>query len=137
MESTRMLHKSLVAAFLLAASTAVPATAAGHGVAEPDHLVITVTDSGSVDGTYELTCQPAGGTHPDPAAACETLAQAEQPFVAADGKALCTFVYGGPATAVVEGTWAGEPVRATFDRSNGCEIARWDALVPALPAISG
>jgi hypothetical protein len=41
--------------------------------------------------------------------------------------------YGGPATARVTGWWAGRPVDATFDRSNGCEIERWDRFVPLLP----
>lgn len=46
---------------------------------------------------------------------------------------VCTMMYGGPATAHVTGTWAGRPVDATFDRSNGCQMARWDRLVPLLP----
>jgi hypothetical protein len=37
----------------------------------------------------------------------------------------CTQIFGGPATATVRGTLHGEPVNATFDLSNGCEIARW------------
>jgi hypothetical protein len=41
--------------------------------------------------------------------------------------------YGGPATAHVTGRWAGRPVDAVYDRSNGCEIERWDRLVPLLP----
>ncbi|MDT0342030.1 SSI family serine proteinase inhibitor [Streptomyces litchfieldiae] len=128
-----MLHKSLAAALVLAASAVAPAAAAP--APEPYRLLITVSGSGSADGTHELTCRPAGGDHADPAGACDAIAAAEQPFVAADAKALCTYMYGGPATATIEGTWAGEPVRATFSRENGCEIARWDALVPALPAV--
>jgi hypothetical protein len=38
----------------------------------------------------------------------------------------CTEIYGGPATALVRGTLRGQPVDARFDRTNGCEIARWD-----------
>lgn len=41
--------------------------------------------------------------------------------------------YGGPATARITGTWAGRPVDATYDRTNGCAIARWDRMVPLLP----
>lgn len=40
----------------------------------------------------------------------------------------CAEVYGGPATARVDGTLAGRPVHATFDRRNACEMARWDRL---------
>jgi hypothetical protein len=42
-------------------------------------------------------------------------------------------VYGGPATARVTGMWQGRGVDASFERTDGCEIARWNALVPALP----
>jgi hypothetical protein len=38
----------------------------------------------------------------------------------------CTEIYGGPATARVRGTLRGRPVDARFDRTNGCEIERWD-----------
>jgi len=38
----------------------------------------------------------------------------------------CTEIYGGPATARVRGTLRGERVDARFDRTNGCEIERWD-----------
>jgi hypothetical protein len=38
----------------------------------------------------------------------------------------CTQIYGGPATARVRGTLDGKPVDARFDRTNGCEIARWE-----------
>ena len=37
----------------------------------------------------------------------------------------CTQVYGGPATARVEGRLRGRPVEASFELSDGCEIARW------------
>jgi hypothetical protein len=37
------------------------------------------------------------------------------------------------ATARVTGTWQGRQVDATFDRSNGCEISRWQTLEPVLP----
>ena len=40
----------------------------------------------------------------------------------------CAEIYGGPATARVEGTLDGEPIDATFDRRNACEMARWDGV---------
>ena len=40
----------------------------------------------------------------------------------------CAEVYGGPATARVEGTLDGEPIDATFDRRNACEMERWDGV---------
>jgi hypothetical protein len=40
----------------------------------------------------------------------------------------CTQIYGGPQTALVTGEFRGRRVRATFNRKNGCEIARWNAV---------
>lgn len=51
-----------------------------------------------------------------------------RPFAPVPKKQLCTQIYGGPQTATVEGSWRGEQVRAGYDRTDGCQIARWDAL---------
>ncbi|MDT0318095.1 SSI family serine proteinase inhibitor [Streptomyces millisiae] len=136
-------HKNgLVVALVLLASAVVAAAPQGprgprvEPAAAPSHeLVITVADAGEVDGTHTLTCGPAGGDHPEADAACETLLDTEQPFATTDEGTLCTYMYGGPARATVEGVWEGESVSAEFTRSDGCEIARWDALVPALPEL--
>ena len=40
----------------------------------------------------------------------------------------CAEIYGGPATARVVGTLEGEPINATFNRINACEMARWDRV---------
>jgi hypothetical protein len=84
-----------------------------------------VLDDGTGPVTWTLTCDPAGGTHPDPAAACAALAEMAAPFAPVPEDLLCTQVYGGPERAVVTGTWRGAPVHATFTRKDGCEIARW------------
>jgi hypothetical protein len=103
-----------------------------------DSLTVTVHDVGSrADGTYELRCHPGGGSHPDARGACSKLDRnttwGTSPFAPVAPGTLCTMQYGGPATAHVTGTWAGRPVDAEFDRADGCEIARWDTLVPLLP----
>jgi hypothetical protein len=43
----------------------------------------------------------------------------------------CTMIYGGPQKATISGTVDGQTVNAEFNRSNGCEIARWDKLAAA------
>ena len=103
-----------------------------------DHLTVTVRDAGSgADGTYELSCHPAGGDHPDAGGACAALDRGtrwgKDTFAPVPQDSFCTMQYGGPATAHVTGTWAGRPVDARYDRSDGCEMARWDQLVPLLP----
>jgi hypothetical protein len=85
--------------------------------------------------TWELSCDPAAGSHPDPEAACATVASADADvFDPVPGDTACTEIFGGPQRADVSGTVAGETVEATFTRANGCEIERWDALVGLLPA---
>ncbi|MFE6482212.1 SSI family serine proteinase inhibitor [Streptomyces sp. NPDC057757] len=103
-----------------------------------DRLTVTVHDAGNgADGTYELRCHPGGGSHPDVSGACAALDRGAQwgkdPFAPVPPDALCTMQYGGPATAHVTGTWAGRPVDARFDRGDGCQISRWNALTPLLP----
>ncbi|MGW0187360.1 SSI family serine proteinase inhibitor [Streptomyces sp. NPDC003362] len=133
---------SLSAAPAAVAVTTVPSPAPPpplHGAGPGDHLTVTVRHmGGGADGTFRLACHPAGGSHPDAGGACASVDRntrwGEDVFAPVPEGTVCTMQYGGSATARVTGTWAGRPVDATFDRSNGCEIARWDRLVPLLPA---
>ncbi|WP_367124746.1 SSI family serine proteinase inhibitor [Streptomyces phytohabitans] len=135
---------TLAAAAALAGAAAAPASALlpGGGAVPPakaDSLSFTVRDSTdrAMNGSFTLDCHPSGGSHPDAAAACDAIDEAARKgtdlFAPVAEDAECTMVYGGPVTARVQGTWHGKPVDARFDRSNGCEINRWNALVPALP----
>ncbi|MFB0616455.1 SSI family serine proteinase inhibitor [Streptomyces sp. AGS-58] len=141
----RLLPASLAgAACLLPLLTAVPASAAG-AVPPPvrpeergDHLTVVVRHAGAGrDGTYQVSCHPDAGRHPDVAGACRVLDTrtrwGRDPFAPVDPGAVCTWVYGGPATAHVTGVWAGRPVDASYDRRDGCQIERWDGMVPLLP----
>jgi hypothetical protein len=127
------------------AQTSVPGPPASQPVRGEDrgggdHLTVTVRNAGGeADGTFELYCHPGGGSHPDPDGACAAAERntrwGEDAFAPVPEGSVCTMQYGGSATARVTGTWAGRPVDATFDRGNGCQIARWDRLVPLLPEL--
>ena len=78
--------------------------------------------------TATLTCDPDGGTHPNPAAACDALLQHEDALRPLAGDMACTEIYGGPQLATISG--AG--VHALLSRTNGCEISRWEALAPVV-----
>jgi Subtilisin inhibitor-like len=78
--------------------------------------------------TATLTCDPNGGTHPDPAKACAALAAHPEALHPVPLDMACTQIYGGDQVATIEG----DGLHATFNRSGGCEIARWDALAPVL-----
>ncbi|WP_328904841.1 subtilase-type protease inhibitor [Streptomyces sp. NBC_00234] len=104
-------------------------------------MTVTVSDSGdpAADGTFELLCGPAGGTHARAQAACDRLAEAEaageNPFLPTPENGMCTQIYGGPATARIVGTWQGQNFSAYLNRVNGCEVSRWNNLIPVLPAL--
>ena len=97
-------------------------------------LSITLLDGGLGEPrTYLLQCDPTGGTHPDPDAACRAVAAVGAAgFDPVPADATCTQVYGGDQVARVSGTVDGTAVDATFTRTDGCEIARWEALAALL-----
>lgn len=111
-----------------------------HAPGEETSLTVTVSQSGNpaANGTFELACDPAGGSHPAAQKACDRLAEAveadEDPFAPTARAAMCTQQAGGPASARIHGTWQGRDVDARFSRANGCEISRWNNLVPVLPS---
>ncbi|WP_203217994.1 SSI family serine proteinase inhibitor [Nocardia terpenica] len=140
--------RTVAFAFVVAAGAAGFAT--GVAAADPsqpvfeDNFTVTVGHSGNRDGLYELKCHPAGGSYPDAAAVCDRLDQlatemrrgSGNPFTPVAPRAVCTRMDGGPATAHIVGTWLGEPLDTTVDRTDGCQISRWDRLVPLLPRIA-
>lgn len=130
------------------APTAGPPSASGPVTVEPlptptvlpATLAVDVDPTGSGGVTsWTLTCDPAGGTHPDPLDACLALGAvagraALEPVPAG---VACAEIWGGPQTATITGELDGGQVDAQLSRANGCEIARWDALVPVLGTAGG
>lgn len=78
-------------------------------------------------------------TLPDPDAALEAVERFGQDifFPLPGPPKLCTQQYGGPQVALVTGTFHGQRVNAMFQRTDGCEIARWKALAPLLGGVPG
>jgi hypothetical protein len=89
-------------------------------------------DAGSRVEWY-LACDPPSGTHPDPENACGRLDEVGAPAFEPLPDQACTEIYGGAQRAEITGTVDGERVDATFQRTNGCEIEAWDALLGVLP----
>ena len=117
-------------------SSSTPGPTSSGSSAEPGDtdLTIVINDGSGSTKTWRLTCNPAGGTHPDPPAACEALetnGAAALPPVPKDK--ACTQIYGGPETATISGTWQGQRVMSTFARNDGCQISRWKLMAGLLP----
>lgn len=53
-------------------------------------------------------------------------------FAPVPADTACTEIYGGPDEVEVTGTVAGSPVEALLTRGNGCEIERFERLLPLL-----
>src|SRR5712691_3725103 len=92
------------------------------------HITVWPTGPGGVHHAWTLRCSPTGGTLPHRSAACTKLARLRHPFAPVPPGVACTDIYGGPQPALVTGTFRGRRVHAAFNRHDGCEIARWDAV---------
>lgn len=99
-------------------------------------LRITYWEGGSKPDarvTWTLRCNPPRGSLPRRTAACRRLATGgPKLFSPIPANTVCTEIYGGPQMARVVGTVSGKRVWATFTRTNGCHIGRWNQLSPWL-----
>lgn len=122
-----------IAALLLAAcGTEDESLVTGSGSGDT-YTVTLAADDTSPPTTWRLECEPAGGDHPDAAAACAAIKAAANPFEPVPADMACTEIYGGPGVATVSGVRQGKRVEARYTRTNGCEISRWDAIGAVIP----
>jgi hypothetical protein len=123
--------RALILCVVLAATLSACGKNADSGSSSGETaLTITlVSDEGVDPETFKLKCDPPGGDHPQAAEACKALdAAGADVFKPVAKDQMCTDLYGGPQTATVTGTYKGEKVDAEFNRTNGCEIDRWEQL---------
>ncbi len=117
----------LIAAMCAAAATACGSTAAPGGSSAPSPKVsLDIKVTGGSGGTehWTLRCDPAGGTHPNPAAACQVLVKAKNPFAPVPRGVMCPMIIAGTRVAKVTGTYFGQHVDTTFTEV-ACQEARW------------
>jgi Subtilisin inhibitor-like len=120
----------VVGAAMLAAGCAGGASSDGTS-SRPASTALEITvlsrGAGGPKRTARLVC-PGGGTLPRPGDACRRLARLRDPFAPVPKDVACTEIYGGPQVARVRGLFRGRRVSATFNRTNGCEIDRWNRV---------
>lgn len=125
----------LIAALCVTAATACGSVAAPGAAAASGGGTVAKTPQGSLNVTVTshpgaqpvqrtLRCDPAGGTLPDPAAACRVLLAVKDPFSALPRHVMCPMIQVGAKTATVTGRWFGKDVKLTLT-DGGCGLGRW------------
>lgn len=106
--------------------TAAPSTPSSQAPATS--LTVSVTGvPGRQPIDWTLTCDPAGGSHPDPAGTCAALARMKNPFAPLPRGVMCPMIVTGPGAATITGTWRGQRVHVVLTRG-GCDLVRWGRL---------
>jgi hypothetical protein len=133
--------------YALAAASAGALLAAGSagavGLPRPgltgfgDRLTVTYDDGGGRTATRTLNCGIATAADTGERDACARLDELGGPLAPVPAGQMCTMIYGGPQTARVTGVWHGEVVDESYRRTDGCEVSRWNRMVPALPSPAG
>ena len=99
-------------------------------------LTVTLWPNGESGDSiaWNLQCEPTGGDHPDPEAACAALAAVSAPFGPVAPPDRCEEIPGGEEdVAVVDGDYRGKQVHSRFTRANACVSGRWDRIAPVFP----
>jgi hypothetical protein len=118
---------------LIAALCAVAAAACGSSAAPASSpaspspkvlLDIKVTGGSGGAKNWTLQCDPAGGSHPNPASACQVLLRAKNPFAPVPKGMMCPMILAGTRVATVTGVYFGQHVNTTFTQG-GCNLPRW------------
>jgi hypothetical protein len=111
-----------------AASTSTGGASASATPTARVSLGVTFAASpGSPAVHYTLFCEPAGGTTPDPAAACAKLLTGVNIFAPRPLHEMCPMILQSGVRATVTGTYLSRQVHMTIV-NGGCDIARWAKL---------
>jgi hypothetical protein len=123
--------------------TATPSASAATGAGNAELSITLLETAEAAPQTFTLVC--TGGTpaaeskHPSAAEACTTIKNSPAILSPSPTRTdqACTMQYGGPATAKVTGSVDGKEVTASFNRTDGCQIALWDAAKSVLGSDGG
>ena len=124
-------------------SSAAPSASAATGAGSAELSITLVESPEAAPQTFTLVCADgvpaAESNHPTAAEACTSIKNSPAILNPAPTKTdqACTMQYGGPATAKVTGAVDGKEVTAAFSRTDGCQIALWDAAKSILGSDGG
>jgi hypothetical protein len=125
----------LAAAVLAACGESDQGTQAGGPSGVLANLTVVVDADGSKGAgqPLELNLKCAKPTDSQACGAAAGVSAAD--LAKTPGDQACTQIYGGPEEASIKGTIRGQRVDATFTRTDGCEISRWEKVLPLLQEV--
>jgi hypothetical protein len=123
----RVFTRAIVVLIAIAAASGPAAAQAPEPrppVREPTFLWLLTSDTNGSVRFANLTCDPAGGSHPEADAACRDLGAARGDFgkLPGLGGGACPDVY-APVSAAAFGVWRGTPVSFGTRYGNACEMS--------------
>jgi hypothetical protein len=111
-----------------AGSASAGTASAGTASAARVSLEVTFAAAANSPAThYTLRCGPAGGTTPDPAAACARLLTGASLFGPLPRHVMCPMIMESAGRATVSGTYLGHRVHESIV-AGGCDLSRWAKL---------
>ncbi|MBB5152483.1 subtilase-type protease inhibitor [Saccharopolyspora phatthalungensis] len=120
MAALQFIGRLLVAGVLLSGGSQLPASAAPGPASR---IILSSHEEGqSKPSVVTLTCDPAGGSHPNPADACAVLAEVSGEFndiPKQSPDAICPMIW-HPVDVTATGRWAGKPVNYSHTFGNDC-----------------
>jgi hypothetical protein len=131
----RRLALSLVAAALLAGCGSDEPTPAAGGNGQLARLVVTVDEDGARGSAKPRELRLDCGKPTDSPACGAAAGVSAADLQKTRGDIACTQQYGGPEEATITGTIRGNPVDASFKRTDGCEISRWERVKALLAEV--
>ena len=93
------------------------------------NLTVSYQTSPNNQTSFKIFClaHTPSSTHPNAKAVCATIAKhGTNLFAPVPAGTACSQIYGGAETAMVTGTVNGRSIRASFSRTDGCQVARWN-----------
>jgi Subtilisin inhibitor-like len=129
-----LLVTALCAVLATACGTAAAGNSAASGTkaapAAKISLHVTVTSRGSKPQRWTLRCDPPGGTHPNPAAACRVLlgkSVKNSLFLPLKRGVMCPMILASTKRATITGSWFGKRLH-TILYDGGCDLGRWTKI---------
>jgi hypothetical protein len=119
-----------VTGLLAGCGTQVAPSGAKAGGAKTAKVSLTVSIvHGTVSGPahWTLHCAPAGGTAPDPAAACKALFGLRAPFSPVKKVMMCPMIMVSAEQIQITGTWYGKKVHRVIT-DGGCDLSVFNRL---------